>query len=405
MKRIAPQSSRYRASSWRRHARYFINTLEYYSFRFFGADNCPFGQSGAFALAALSISIVTGLTLLFFYSPSTELGLVGIHNLPNFSSRSFLIVAHRASADILVLIILLHLIRNWAGERFRGPRARTWIKGLIALPLVGIIGWSGYVLSWDSRAMVLAAWGRELAMAPDRWPIVGWLHLGSLLSAPIFSAGNQADLLIRIFALHIGGAILLAWLVMWHLRKVTPPRFVLPGRAWLVLIGLVLIVAQMMPLHSRIVKPFNLFVTPASVHIDLIIGFPLLFYSILGAPLLCAMIVIIWLGLALLPKLEPHKILAACVDEAKCNGCRLCLQDCPYGAIVMASIAEIGTGNVREIARVLPKYCSACGTCVGSCEPDAVELPDLRSSDVISRIDSILAGDENEHYSVHGGSE
>ena len=406
MKRITPQSSRYRATSWRRHVRQIISTMEYYSFRFFGADNCPFGQSGALAIAAFTVSIITGLILLFSYVPTTDMGLAGLHDLSGRSFNGFLTAAHRASADILVLIIVFHLIRNWAGERFRGPRSRNWMKGLVALPLIGLIGWSGYVLPWDARAMVLVAWGRELATSPDRWPILGWLHLGTLFSAPIFSAGNQADLLTRIFMLHVGGAILLTWLVMWHLKRVTPPRIVLPVRAWIILVGLILLVAQMMPLHGRVEKPFNLFVTPATVHIDLIIGFPFLFYNILGAELLGAVILIVWLGLALLPKLEPQRIFAACVDEAACDGCRLCLQDCPYGAIAMVEVCDAGgVGNDREVAQVLPAYCNACGICVGACEDDAIELPDFRSSEIVSRIDAVLAKSEGEHFSVKGETE
>lgn len=59
-------------------------------------------------------------------------------------------------------------------------------------------------------------------------------------------------------------------------------------------------------------------------------------------------------------------------DEAKCNGCRLCVKDCPAEAI-----------NVTVVDRVAKKYafeyhrdrCIYCGQCVVSCKPGALSMP------------------------------
>jgi ferredoxin len=352
------------------------------------------------------ISLLTGIAMLFFYTPSPERGPAGLAYLSSLPLGNLLRAVHRSAADILVLIIVLHIVRTWAGERFRGPRSRNWVKGLLALPLLGLIGWSGYILPWDERAMVLASWGRELLVSIDRWPVISALHIGSLISAPIFSAGNETDLLLRIFAVHIGGAMLAILLAIWHLKRVTPPRVILPIRAWVVLAILLVLVAQMTPFHHADVKPFNPFAPPGIVHVDFLITFPLLFYPMLGAPLLSAVIAIVWLALALLPRLEPRKPLVACVDEVLCDGCRLCAQDCPYGAIIMVSrSAEEHCEEICEVARILPAYCNACGVCVGSCEPDAIELPDLRSADVVGKIDAILVNISRNHQTGQGGLE
>ena len=391
MKPRLPVESRYRPASLRRRVRSFIQVLEYYSLRFFGEDNCPFGQSGAIVVAVLVLTILSGFVLVFFYVPSPERA----YQVMGSEVVSFVKAFHRVCADFLVLVILFHVVRVWASERFRGPRARNWIKGLVMLCFIGLVGWSGYVLPWDERAMVLLNWGRDLASSPDRWPILGWFRLGSIVDSLFFGHGGEVDILLRVFALHVGGAILVLFMVVWHLRRVTPPRVVLPIRAWLVLIALILVVGGIARGFEVTYKPFNPFAPPEFIYIDIIITFPLLFYPLLGAPLLSGALLVVWVGLALLSRWGSQSLLTAVVDESVCSGCRLCVQDCPYGAIIMVS--KLGG---FEVARVVPAYCNACGICVGSCEEGALELPDLRSSDILSRIERIVEGSGREALDV-----
>jgi ferredoxin len=393
LKRIpTPASRRNRYVDFRRAAGRFIETLELYSSRFFGEDSTPFALTGAFAVGLLTVSLITGALLLFWYVPLPDRALIETTRLiRDVPLGSLILATHRVSADLLILVVLLHLVRNWATGRYRGPRARTWIIGLAALPLVGLIAWAGYVLPWDERAMVLLAWGHDLISAPDRWPIIGWLKLGSVLSWPVFSAENEADLLLRVFALHLGGALFIIWLVMWHLRRVTPPRVRLPILTWIILVAFVLFVAAMVPIEGERLLPFNPLAPPTSVAVDSIACFPLLLYPLLGAPLLTALIALIWLGLTFLPRLEPLNPIVACVHDTACVGCRLCLQDCPYGAIEMKPHYDPRRRALgREIARVIPEHCIACGICVGSCAFGAIELPALTSGEITARIERAL---------------
>lgn len=374
----------------------FFEILELYSSKFFGEDSTPFALTGAFAIGLVTISLVSGALLLFWYAPAPASALSRTAYLArDLRLGSLILATHRVSADLLILVLLLHLVRNWATGRYRGPRARTWIIGLAALPVLGIIAWAGYVLAWDERAMVLLAWGEEIARAPDRWPFIGWLKLGSVVGWPVFSAENESDQLLRVFALHVGGALLIIWFVMWHLRRVTPPRIRLSILSWVFLVAFVLFVAAMVPIEHESLMPFNPFAPPERIALDPLACFPLLFYPILGAPLLALLIALIWIALALLPRLEPLKPVVACVLEAECVGCRLCLQDCPYGAIEMVPHHDRRRRNQgREIARILPEHCNACGICVGSCSFGAIELPELTSGEIKARIGKALAVEE-----------
>ena len=60
------------------------------------------------------------------------------------------------------------------------------------------------------------------------------------------------------------------------------------------------------------------------------------------------------------------------INQDKCVGCGLCVDACPFGAIVM----ENGK------ARIIDDKCTLCGACVSACNFEAIELlPDERKVD------------------------
>jgi len=54
-------------------------------------------------------------------------------------------------------------------------------------------------------------------------------------------------------------------------------------------------------------------------------------------------------------------------DASKCNGCKLCMKDCPSDAI---DIIKIDEGKFK--AMVALDKCIYCGQCVDSCNKDAL---------------------------------
>lgn len=53
------------------------------------------------------------------------------------------------------------------------------------------------------------------------------------------------------------------------------------------------------------------------------------------------------------------------IDEEKCNGCGLCIPNCPEGAL------KIIDGKARLVSSV---YCDGLGACIGHCPKNAIKI-------------------------------
>ena len=53
--------------------------------------------------------------------------------------------------------------------------------------------------------------------------------------------------------------------------------------------------------------------------------------------------------------------MAAVVDEAKCTGCGICVDECPVEAITLDDVVKID-----------PEVCTDCGRCIEECPNDAI---------------------------------
>ncbi len=79
----------------------------------------------------------------------------------------------------------------------------------------------------------------------------------------------------------------------------------------------------------------------------------------------------------------PNAMYVSEVDTAKCTGCGICVDVCPYNA------REIDP--VRKVAVVHPFLCDSCGACVVACPSSAAFLRDQREDQLIRSIDGLLA--------------
>ncbi len=77
----------------------------------------------------------------------------------------------------------------------------------------------------------------------------------------------------------------------------------------------------------------------------------------------------------------------ATVDENYCDGCALCVDVCPYGAITLETRAD-GEGKV---IRVNKAQCKGCGLCQGTCPKRGVHVAGFTMQQISAQVKAALA--------------
>ena len=275
---------------------------------------------------------------------------------------------HRYASDAFVVVVLLHVAREWINGHARGFRWYSWVSGVPLVWLVYASGIGGYWLVFDRLAL---------------WSLVAtteWLDALPLFGEPLarnFIANGVTNRLFSLLIfLHIGIPLALL-LGMWaHIQRVSRPRTNPPREVALGLAAALVLLSFAKPATSG--APADLAFAPSRVDPDW-------FYQAIhpladasSGTLLWWVAGVLTAALASLPWLPPAKRApAARVDLANCNGCGRCFADCPYVAVTMRPRSD-GRALARE-AVVDADLCAACGICAGAC-PSSTPF---RSGDVL----------------------
>ncbi|MGN0298270.1 MAG: 4Fe-4S binding protein [Lachnospiraceae bacterium] len=78
-------------------------------------------------------------------------------------------------------------------------------------------------------------------------------------------------------------------------------------------------------------------------------------------------------------------------DELLCNGCSMCQNVCPYGAISYEEklVNDHGVREVRRIAKVNEAVCQGCGACTVTCPSGAMDLKGFSTRQIMAEVDAI----------------
>jgi ferredoxin len=300
---------------------------------------------------------------------------------------------HRYASDGMVLMMGIHMLREFSLDRYRGSRWFTWFTGVPIFWLVIVSGITGYWLVWDTLAQYIAIATTELL---DTLPIFGEPIAGNFLTP-----GSLDD---RFFTLmifiHIAAPLILLFVLWIHLQRVSRPRINPPRGLAIGTFLMLLALSFVFPAVSQ--APADLGTVPATVDLDwyYLAGYPLI--DLWPGWLVWSFAGTVTLILAVLPWMPPMRRTAgAVVNLDNCNGCSRCVEDCPFNAIVMAPRSD-GLAFDQE-AVVNPDLCVACGICAGACP---TSTPFRRRRDMVPGIDLAdrpLKGVREQIEAVTGG--
>ncbi len=160
---------------------------------------------------------LTGIFLQMNYTPSPSqayLDILALRN--NVWFGDLLRNIHHWSANLLVVITFLHLLRVFFTGGHRSPRETNWLVGIAMFLLVLMANFTGYLLPWDQ----LAYWAITVGTSILTYiPVAGTYLSRLLLGGPEVSAAT----LLNFYSLHISFIPLLIVALMslhfWRVRK------------------------------------------------------------------------------------------------------------------------------------------------------------------------------------------
>ena len=106
-----------------------------------------FYATGAAPLILIAFQILTGIFLMFYYIPSTEMAYESVRHITEEVRFGFWIRGlHKWGSNLLIIVLLLHMTRVFFTRAYRKPREFNWIIGLLLLGLVFSLCITGYSL-------------------------------------------------------------------------------------------------------------------------------------------------------------------------------------------------------------------------------------------------------------------
>lgn len=328
--------------------------------KIFGNDLNPFYYLGALGFYFFWIIFISGVYIYAFYDTGKLESYASVEYLTHeqWYLGGIMRSLHRYASDALVLVMLLHMLREFIMGRYRGARWFTWVTGVLLIWLIYSAGINGYWMVWDTLAQYSAV------------AMLEWLDWLPVFNEPMSHSFVSNDMLNdRFFTLisfaHVTFPLFVLFFLWIHIQRISYPTVNPKRKLALGMLLTMLVLALVKPVLSQ--GAADLGIEPRNIGIDWFYLFihPLL--DVGSAGQIWALVIGISLIITVLPWLPTRfkQIPVAEVSLKDCSGCRRCVADCPYEAVVMRPRSD--GMHFMEEAVVVADRCVSCGICVGAC--------------------------------------
>jgi menaquinol-cytochrome c reductase cytochrome b subunit len=144
------------------------------------------------------IQILSGMFLTMYYVPDIENAWKSVYYLQNEVAFGEIVRGmHHWGASLVIVMMFLHTLRVFFTGSYKKPRELNWIVGVLIFCVMLGLGFTGYLLPWDMKAVFATKVGLEIAGSV---PFIGDL-IKILLAGDASIIGAQT--LTRFFAIHV----------------------------------------------------------------------------------------------------------------------------------------------------------------------------------------------------------
>lgn len=175
------------------------------------------------------ILLLTGVTLMFYYTPSVEGAYQSVKDIIFVVPGGRIIRnMHRWAAHGMVILVFLHMIRVFYTGSYSGGRSTNWVIGVAMLVVVLLMSFSGYLLPWDQLAFWAVTIGSNIAGSfhelTDLLGITSVIDIGGFFKKILIGdVSISQPALTRFFALHViflpVTLLVLTGVHFWRIRK------------------------------------------------------------------------------------------------------------------------------------------------------------------------------------------
>jgi quinol-cytochrome oxidoreductase complex cytochrome b subunit len=164
---------------------------------------------GIASASAFVITLITGVLLMFYYKPYTDVAYQSIKDIHFVVPTGRLIRnIHRWAANVMVVCVILHMARAFYTAAYRKPREFNWLVGMGLLAITLGLSFTGYLLPWDQLAYWAITIGANIAQSPrevtDALGTTEWFDPGGLQRLLLLGSDTVgAEALIRFYLLHV----------------------------------------------------------------------------------------------------------------------------------------------------------------------------------------------------------
>jgi len=160
---------------------------------------------GSLALFLMVNQIVTGILLMVYYRPTEDTAFESVKYIMTDAQFGWLIRGlHSWGANIMIIVLVLHMFRTFAMGSFKKPRELTWVVGCVIFFVTLTFGFTGYLLPWNQLSYWATTVGTEVAGAvPYLGEFVRYLLRGGT------AVGEET--LSRFYVVHV---VVLPWVLV-----------------------------------------------------------------------------------------------------------------------------------------------------------------------------------------------